>query len=49
MRLGHWDLRNVLRGRKPSEVRSCCRSEDRPHIDALDHRLYSVREDAQAA
>jgi len=36
MRLEHCDLRNVLRGRKPSEVRSCCRSEDRPHIDALD-------------
>ena len=45
---GAWDLRIVLLGRKPAEVRSCCRSEDRPHIDALDHRLYSVRGDTQA-
>jgi hypothetical protein len=47
VRLGHWDLRLVLRGRNLSEVRSCCRSEDRPHIDALGHRLYSVRGDTQ--
>jgi hypothetical protein len=30
-------LRIALRGRNLSEVRSCCRSEDRPHVDALDH------------
>jgi hypothetical protein len=49
VRLGHWDLRIALRGRNLSEVRSCCRSEDRPHSDALGHRLYSVRGDTQAA
>jgi hypothetical protein len=48
VRLGHCDLRIALRGRKPSEVRSCCRSEDRPHIDALGHRLYSVRGNTHA-
>src|ERR1700683_2233141 len=30
------------------EVRACCRCEDRPHIDALDLRLYSLRAEAQA-
>ena len=49
VRLGHWDLRIALRGRNLSEVRSCCRSEDRPHIDALGHRLYSVSGDEQPA